>query len=177
MFRSARQVSFLPPEYLSHEAVRREDDGLRPCARRRENIEEWVLPRIEAGSDEESKVIRPYDGTYQVTRRWLRDCLSRFEGIEKFVKKHWLVPMIFTRTMEEFMRKIGFAFAGLAAFGLALSLSAPAKAEGAVVVIKSGDQDRDHDRRWHRAHHKEVVVIKHRHRDSDHDRDHDHDRN
>lgn len=34
------------------------------------------------------------------------------------------------------MRKIGFAFAALAAFGLALPLAAPAKAEEAAIIIK-----------------------------------------
>jgi hypothetical protein len=43
--------------------------------------------------------------------------------------------------MEEFVRKIGFAFAALAAFGLALPLAAPAKAKEAAIIIKSGDRD------------------------------------
>jgi hypothetical protein len=88
-----------------------------------------------------------------------------------FVRKHWQGPMIIIGTMEEFMRKIGFVFAALAAFGLVLPLSAPAKAEGAAIVIKNGDRDRDHDRRWHRDHHKVAVVIKHRHKDNGHDHD------
>jgi len=77
--------------------------------------------------------------------------------------------VIIIGTMEEFMRKIGFAFASLAAFGLALPLAAPAKAEEAAIIIKSGDRDGDHDRRWHRDrdHHKVAIVVKHR--------DHDHD--
>jgi hypothetical protein len=66
--------------------------------------------------------------------------------------------------MEENMRNIAFAFAALAAFGLALPLAAPAKAEDAKIVIKSGDQNRDHGRRWHR-HHRKVVIIQKHHND------------
>lgn len=83
--------------------------------------------------------------------------------------KHWQGPMIVIGTMEDFMRKIGFA--ALAAFGLAMPLAAPAKAEQAAIVINSGDRDRDHDSRWHRDrdHHKVAIVVKHRHRIHDHD--------
>jgi Ni/Co efflux regulator RcnB len=73
--------------------------------------------------------------------------------------------------VEKNMRKMVFAFAALAAFGLAMPLTSVAKAEEGIVVIKTGDRDRDHDRRWHRDrdHRKLVIIKKHRHRDHDHD--------
>jgi hypothetical protein len=70
--------------------------------------------------------------------------------------------------MEENMRKIAFALAGLAAFGLSMPLAAPAKAQEGKVVIKTGDRDRD--RRWYREHHHHKVVIIKGHRDRDRDR-------
>jgi hypothetical protein len=100
----------------------------------------------------------------------VRAALNTFGTVAVFA--HWLIrPVILIGITEESMRKIGFVFAALAAFGLALPLAAPAKAEEAGIVIKSGDRDRDHDRRWHRDHHKVTVVVKHRHHQWDHDHD------